>query len=85
MHPLTQLRLRPDTPIPCYGIRPRRMDSIWHLDAQDIHVEEVVNNVHAVVSGGAGGSVDRAVWEGGVCFAKGSFEEVGEFVKDVGG
>lgn len=85
MLPPTQIRLRPDTPIPARRIRPRRMHAVRHLDAQDLNVKHVVHDVHAAVRGGAGGSVDAAVWEGGVCFAEGGFEEVGEFVEDVGG
>ena len=84
MLPPTQIRMRPDTPIPMLRIRPRRMHTVRHLDAQDVNIEHVVDNVHAAVRRGAGGSVDAAVREGRVCFAEGRFEEVGEFIQDVG-
>ena len=45
----------------------------------------MVDDVHAAVWGGAGGSVEAAFGEGGVGGVVGGFEEVGEFVEDVGG
>lgn len=84
MLPPAQIRMRPDTSIPTRRIRLRRMHTVRHLDAQDVDIEHVVDDVHAAVRGGAGWSVDAAVWEGRVCFAEWRFEEVGEFIQDVG-
>ena len=83
MLPPTQIRMRPDTPIPTRRIRPRCMHAVRHLDTQDVNIEHVVDDVHAAVRGGAGWSVDAAVREGRVCFAEWRFEEVGKFIQNV--
>lgn len=80
---LTLARLRPDTPLARRRICLRRIVSVWHLDAEDIHVQEVVDYVHAACCGGPGWTVDVAVWEGGIRYVVGCFEVVGEFVEDV--
>lgn len=44
----------------------------------------MVDDVHAAVRAGTGGPVERAGGEGRVQGVVGGFEEVGEFVEDVG-
>ena len=44
----------------------------------------MVDDIHAAVGGSAGRTVECALREGGVGGIEGGFEEVGEFVEDVG-
>ena len=60
------------------------MRAVGHGDAEDGDVEKVVDDVHAAGGGGLGGPVEGAFGEGGVGGVVGGFEEVGEFIEDVG-
>lgn len=80
---LAERGLRTDTTRARRRVRGGRGRPIGDQDAQDVHIEEVVDDVHAAGGGRAGGAVDAAVRKGGVRHVVGRFEEVRKFVEDV--
>lgn len=81
IQPLTDARLRLDA---SFRIRLVRAQPVWNLDiGRDLHVQKVVDDVHALLGRGARRPMDAAVREARVQDAERCFEEVGEFIQYV--
>lgn len=72
-----------DTPVPRHGVCSGRVDPVGNQDAEDINVEEVVDDVHASCRGGGRRPVHATIIQGGICHVEGALEEVAKFVQDV--
>ena len=81
---LTKPHLCADTSRSCGRICLRVVRAIGYVDTEDGDVKEVIDDVHAASGRGVGGAVEGTFGEFGVEGVVGGFEEVGEFVEDVG-
>lgn len=79
-----QCALRPNTATARDGIGLRCAQAIGDQDAQDLDVQEMIDDVHAPISRGTGRTVDAATREVRICYVEGGFEVISELVEDIG-
>lgn len=79
-----QCALCADTATAGHGIGLRCAQAIGDQDAQDLDVQEMIDDVHASIGRGTGWTVDAATREVRVGYVEGGFEVISELVENIG-